>query len=60
MKPIEELRAVLSAHEKLCYELSCALVPGGVSANPKALEVAASRQTVEHLVARFVREGVRL
>ena len=60
MRPIDELRAALSAHEKLCYELSCALAPGGTEENPKALEVALSRRSLEHLVARFIREGARL
>ena len=60
MRPIDELRAALSAHEKICYELVSALAPGGAESNPKALEVAESRRSVERLVARFIREGVRL
>lgn len=60
MKPIDEFRAAMSVHENLCYQLACALVPGGVENNPKATEVAESRRSLEHLVAGFVREGVRL
>ena len=60
MRPIDEPWAALSAHEKICYDLACALAPGGVQENPKALEVAESRRSIERLVARFIREGVRL
>lgn len=60
MTSINELRAALGVHEKLCYELACALAPGGVEDNPKATEVAESRRSIERLVGRLILEGVRL
>lgn len=59
MTSIDELRAAISAHEKLCYELICALAPGGADDNPKATEVAESRRSIERLVGRLILEGGR-